>query len=80
MVLANKLLMQATNTAITLGCSPVNNDAYVRWFYKIQMIVCTNKWEEQLAEIKKKSLSDWKWLTTNAIVCEVQEGTLIPRP
>ena len=78
MVAKHKVEFQAGNSPCTLGTSACNDRTYKVWFYKIFMIVCSNKWEQEKSLMSKE---DRDWLDENTIVQPVDKDTFrLPYP
>lgn len=70
-------LFQAVRHPVSLGKSATNCYAYKVQLWRVRMVICTNKWHEQLVEL---SPSDQDWLAKNVYVQEVHDScfTTIP--
>ncbi len=69
MVLRQKKLFQAPPTAVRLGCSTTNCHAYDVFVSGVAMIIASNTWKSDLAQLGRKE--DAEWLKKNSIVVEV---------
>ena len=73
MIAKYKVEFQAGNNPCTLGTSQCQQYAYKQRLYRIQMIICSNKWHEELSWLY--DLDDRKWIEENSIVQDVTLST-----
>ena len=71
MVAKLKVLFQASNGASTLGSTNTNMYSYRKRLYRIRIIICSNKWHEELELVSEE---DKKWIMENSIVQNVWPG------
>ena len=67
-VLKQKLMFQAPLNVVTLGSSNTNCYAYEVWLHNVKMVLCSNKWREQVAVL---DAADQEWLASNSVVIDV---------
>ena len=67
-VLKQKLMFQAPLNVVTLGSSNTNCYAYEVWLHSVKMVLCSNKWREQVAVL---DAADQEWLASNSVVIDV---------
>ena len=78
LVLKLKRLFQSPSAYITLGTSTTNCHAYTIYPHRIGMIICSNRWAEELAALELDA--DRRWLNDNSIVLDVgSERMYVPR-
>ena len=76
LVIQYKDAFQATNTKSTMGTSPTNMHAYQACFYRVQWIICSNKWHDDMDALWwAKGPKDYEWLAENAIVADITPTT-----
>lgn len=66
----NRKVFQGTTQTVSLGHSATNVFAYRVWLYGIKMIITSNRWYEDVAELQP---SDQAWLHHNSIVINCTE-------
>ena len=73
MVASMKVEFQASNAPCTLGSSNTNCYSYRRRLYRIKMIICSNKWYDELygSDLSK---ADIEWINDNSVVTTVWPG------
>jgi hypothetical protein len=72
MIAKYKVEFQASNAPCTLGTSATNIHAYSKRLYRVQMIICSNRWHEDLQSLPEV---DRQWVNDNAIVQNVEQWT-----
>ena len=70
MVLKNRRLFQAPNTAVTVGSSPTNALAYDLYLNGTLLVAASNNWEKELAALPSE---DRSWLDANMVYVLVKE-------
>ena len=70
MVLKNRRLFQAPNTAVTVGSSPTNALAYEVYLNDTLLVVASNNWEKELAALPP---GERAWLDANMVYVNVKE-------
>ena len=65
LVLDSRKLFQCPPAWITLGLSPTGRDAYRVWLNDCVMVIGSNSWSEQLAQLKRPS--DEEWIRANQV-------------
>ena len=75
-VLQQKKLMQCPPALLHLGTSATNAFAYKVWLHQKLVIVSTNNWFMELAEMPS---GDRDWLESNAVVVSVTEPLWVDR-
>ena len=68
-ILAQKKFFQAQPVPVVLGTSQTGCHEYKCCVHRVPFLICCNDWEEEVAQLKKKS--DVEWLEKNAIVMPV---------
>ena len=68
-ILAQKKFFQAQPVPVVLGTSQTGCHEYTCCVHRVPFLICCNDWEEEVAQLKKKS--DVEWLEQNAIVMPV---------
>ena len=71
MVLAQRRLFQAPPCWVDLGCSTTNCHKYQVFLSGMMLIVASNTWTQQLAQLEHAG--DRQWLGANAYVVHVRE-------
>ena len=70
MVLRNRRLFQAPNTAVTVGSSPTNALAYELYLNDTLLVVASNSWERELAALPP---GERAWLDANMVYVLVKQ-------
>ena len=70
LVLSNRKAFQMPAGFVDVGHSPTGRDIVHLWLNDSVSIVCSNKWEEEVAELTLKS--DEEWLRGNCVVYKVE--------
>ena len=70
LIAQNRKLFQCPASFVELGFSPTGNLTYPVMVNKAVMVVCSNRWDEQLAELEK---DDRYWITGNSVVVRSEE-------
>ena len=76
-ILRQKKLMQCPPALIQLGASATNAFSYKVWVHQKMIVISTNTWCEELAEM---SPGDRDWLTSNSVVVVVRTPLWEPSP
>ena len=67
-VLLHKKLFQAPASMLSMGNSATNCHAYTRWLHQKLLVVSTNRWDIEMAEMRSV---DADWLKANSVVIHV---------
>ena len=67
-VVRQRLVFQAGNSWVQLGCSPTNQASYKVWMYRKKLVVSGNDWWGRLQSLHD---SDQSWLQANSVVVDV---------
>ena len=67
-VLLHKKLFQAPASMISMGNSATNCHAYTRWLHQKLLVVSTNRWHINLAQLPSV---DADWLKANAVTIQI---------
>ena len=70
LVLCNRKAFQMPAGFVDVGHSPTGRDIVHLWPNDAVSIVCSNKWEEEVAELERPS--DKEWLDGNCVVYKVE--------
>ena len=70
LVLANKKLFQASASYVSLASSGTNCHAYQVWMWAKRLIVSSNRWSLELAQVPS---ADRDWLVANSVHVKVNE-------
>ena len=57
-------MMQASPWLVRMGTSQTNCNSYEVYLHNVMIVVCTNKWADQLEELPP---SDREWIEANQI-------------
>ena len=74
-ILKQKKLFQAPPVPVSLGNSATNMYSYEVLVHKKLLVVCTNRWEQ---DVWGMPMEDRNWLLDNALVIRVEEPLWIP--
>jgi len=77
LVINKKDLFQSPKHDVDMGTSSTNCYAYKVHVWGVRMIICTNKWHEQVRELPEQ---DQQWLAKNVIVYDVQGSLFTDEP
>ena len=75
MILRNRKLFQCQNVKVQLGQSKTGCHSYEVYVHECLLVVCSNKWVEQLHELQD---GDRAWLEANQVLVVVQEALWQP--
>jgi hypothetical protein len=70
MVLQNKKLFQAGNSWVQMARSSTNCHSYQIWAWKVKMVICSNRWGIEVANLPSV---DANWLLGNSVHVKVNE-------
>ena len=70
LIAQNRKLFQCPASFVELGFSPTGNLTYTVMVNKAVMVVCSNRWDEQLADLPR---GDRDWIKGNCVVVYVTE-------
>jgi hypothetical protein len=70
MVLQNKKLFQAGNAWVQMARSSTNCHSYQVWAWKVKMVICSNRWSIEVANLPSVDAS---WLLGNSVHVKVNE-------
>lgn len=77
LVINKKDLFQAPRHDIDMGTSSTNCYAYKVHVWRVKMVICTNKWHDQVKELCE---ADQQWLAKNVVVLDVQGSMFSDQP
>ena len=70
MVMRNRKVLQGPNCLCSLGDSSTGMYSYKVYTYGVRIIICSNTWVEEVAEL---SLANQQWLQRNSVVINVTD-------
>ena len=68
MIIRVKKLAQAGVDPARLGQSATNQVSYQVWFHRVKLIICSNRWEQELRDVTREDVA---WLGKNSVYVKV---------